>query len=133
MGLFKSLKDMKDMVHEAPDMLASANELSANAQANAAAQQAAAEQAIAAANAVPSAAAPAGGDLSPIAGVSLELYAEISKSLAEVGYDQTKAPEMAARKGVSAADWETALAGWNARITANPAVAKQFNALYTGR
>lgn len=51
MGLFKSLKDMKDMVHEAPEMIATANDLSANAQANAAAQQAAAQQAVAAANA----------------------------------------------------------------------------------
>lgn len=135
MGLFKSLKDMKDMVHEAPEMIATANDLSANAQANAAAQQAAAQQAVAAANAAgaPPVAAAAEGDLAPIAGVSIELYAEISKSLAEVNYDQSRAPEMAARKGVAAADWEAAMTGWNARITANPAVAKQFNSLYMGR
>lgn len=132
MGLFKSIKDMKDMVHEAPDMVASANELAATAQANAAAQQAAIDQALAA-TAPPPPAAAAEGDFAPVAGVSLELYAEISRSFAEVGYDQSKGPELAARKGVSAADWEAALAGWNARITANTAVAKRFNALYTGR
>jgi hypothetical protein len=141
-GFFKQMKDMKNMVHEAPEMVAMANEMNANAQAAAAAQQAAAEQALAAAQAGatnPTVAQPGaigidpGGDLSPINGVSLELYAEISRSFAEVGYDQSKGPELAARKGVAAADWEAAMAGWNARMQSNPAVAKQFNSLYTGR
>ncbi|HEX9376806.1 MAG TPA: hypothetical protein VGB19_11290 [Actinomycetota bacterium] len=72
-------------------------------------------------------------DFEPIAGVSLELYAEISKSLATVNYDQTRAPEMAAQRGVNAENWQAAMDGWNARITANKAVAQRFNALYMGR
>lgn len=129
MGLFKSIKDMKEMVHEAPETIAQAQLLGANAQAAAAQQQAAM-----AAVGGPGAMAPAGGaDLEPINGVSLELYAEISKSLATVGYDQTKLPELAAARGVAAADWDAAMNAWNARMQAFPAVASRFNALYTGR
>lgn len=131
MGVFKQLKDMKGTVAAAPDMIDQANQLSAAAQANAAAMQAQMGQAGA------MAAAPAGPaegpDYEPIAGVSLELYTEIAKSLATVNYDQSKGPEMAAKKGVVAADWQAAVDGWNARMKANPAVAKRFNALYMGR
>ena len=139
MGFFKQMKDMRDVVHEAPEMVAMAQQMGANAQANAAAQQAAAEQAMASAQAAATmpttaqAGAPGVGDFEPISGVSLELYAEISKSFAEVNYDQSKGPELAARKGVAAADWEAAMTGWNARMQTNPGVAKQFNSLYTGR
>lgn len=131
MGFFKSMKDMKDMVHEAPGLIDQSSQLAANAQAMAAAQQAAAAQAMAAA--APAAPAPTDGAFAPVAGVTLEVYADISRSFAEVAYDQTKGPELAARKGVSAEDWEAALVGWNARITTDPAVASRFNALYTGR
>ncbi|MCU1454981.1 MAG: hypothetical protein JWN46_3127 [Acidimicrobiales bacterium] len=127
MGMFKQFKDLKATVHEAPAMIANAQQLGANAQAMAAAQQAAMQQAAAA----PVAAA--GPDFEPIAGVSLALYVDISKSLATVNYDQARAPEMAAAKGVDGASWAAAVDGWNVRIKANPAVAKQFNSLYTGR
>ncbi|WP_426571497.1 hypothetical protein [Aquihabitans sp. McL0605] len=137
MGFFKQVKDMKDMVHEAPDLIAQSNQMAANAQVMAAAQQAQAQQAMAGATApttfASSLSSAVSGDMAPIAGVSIELYAEISRSFAEVGYDQTKGPELAARHGVSATDWELALAGWNDRITNNPTVASRFNALYTGR
>jgi|GEM_PF-838362 len=141
MGFFKQAKDMKTMLHEAPGLVAQSQELSANAQAMAAAQQAASQQAMAgmpgampvAVPGTPPNGTPGEGDFAPIAGVSIELWAEISKSLAEVNYDLARGPEMAARKGVQAADWELAMTGWNARLTANPAVAQRFNALYTGR
>jgi hypothetical protein len=126
-GMFKQFKDLKATVHEAPAMVANAQQLAANAQAMAA-NQAAMQQAAAA----PPVAA-VGPDFEPIAGVSLALYADISKSLATVNYDMARAPEVAASKGVDAASWAAALDGWNARITANPVVAKQFNSLYTGR
>jgi hypothetical protein len=83
------------------------------------------------------AAAPAGGlDASAteaIAGVSLEQYADISRGLQAYNYDQSKAVEIAAGQGVSAENWQAAVDGWNARMQANPAVAKEFNRLYTGR
>ena len=148
MGLFKSMKDMKNMVHEAPDLIAQSTQLAENAKAQAAAQEAMSAQAMAAMAApvapvapagmpaAPAAAAAAGvegGVFAPINGVTIELFAEISKSFAEVGYDQTKGPELAARKGVAAADWETAVNGWNARMQSDPAVGQRFNALYMGR
>ena len=71
-----------------------------------------------------------GPDFEPIAGVSLELFAEVSKGLAAYGYDQSKAVEIAASKGVSAENWQQALDGWNVRVKANPAVAQRFSAAY---
>jgi hypothetical protein len=71
-------------------------------------------------------------ELEPIDGVSLELYVEISKSLARVGYDQAKGPAIAASMGITAAAWATAASGWNDRIRADPAIARRFNDLYTG-
>ncbi|HVC84998.1 MAG TPA: hypothetical protein VNC12_07070 [Solirubrobacteraceae bacterium] len=81
------------------------------------------------------AAAPAGApaDYAPIAEVSIELYVDIAKGLATVGYDQSKGPEIAARHGVSPERWETAVAGWNDRIRTSPDVASRFNALYIER
>jgi hypothetical protein len=72
-------------------------------------------------------------DFDPIAGVTIELYAEISKGLAAYDYDIARGPEVAAAKGVSADSWEQAMSGWNDRIKANRAVAQRFNALYMGR
>jgi hypothetical protein len=72
------------------------------------------------------------GDFAPIAGVSLDLYAEISKGLAAYDYDQSRAPEIAASKGIAAVSWDQATNGWNDRIRANPSVAQRFDALYTG-
>lgn len=136
MGMFKQMKDMKAMVGAAPDMIQNAQAMGAQAQEMAALQQqqalAAQQQAFGAAGA-----APAGGldaaAIEPIAGVSLEQYADISRGLQAYNYDQSKAPELAAAQGVSAEAWEAAVAGWNDRIKANPAVAKEFNRLYTGR
>jgi hypothetical protein len=138
MGFIKQMKDMKKVVHEAPDMIDQAQAMGKQAQEMQAAQQAAAQaqmeqmqQQQAAAS--PAAGAASGPDFEPIAGVSIEQYAEVSKGLADYNYDQSKAVEIAASKGIAPSDWEQATEGWNARITANPAVAQRFNALYTGR
>jgi len=132
MGFMKQMKDMKATVAAAPEMINQAQQLGANAQAMAAQQQAAAAQyQQQAAYGTPGAAT--GPDFEPISGVSLELYAEISKGLAAVNYDQSRAPEIAAAHGVNATDWAAAVDGWNARMHTNPAVGQRFNALYTGR
>ncbi len=131
--MFKQLKDLKQTVEAAPGMIEQAQALGAQAQQMAAAQQAAAQQQAAAALAVAQqagVAAPGGGSLEAIAGVSLDQFAQVSKGLAAHGYDQAKAPEVAAQHGISAADWETAVAGWNGRITGDPSVAQAFNAAY---
>jgi hypothetical protein len=130
MGFFKQIKDMKDMAHEAPGLIAQSGQLADAAKANAAAQSAAAAAPV---MPIGAPAAPSTVGTEAIAGVDLALYATISRSFAEVGYDQARGPELAARHGVGAARWQEAVDGWNARITAEPAVAAQFNALYTGR
>ena len=145
MGFFKQIKDLKETVAAAPGMIEEAQKMQANAQAMAAQQQAAAAGYMAQANAAamgvvpgmaPGAApagAPVGPDFEPVSGVSLELFAEVSKGLAAYNYDQSKAVEIAASKGVSAEAWQAAIDTWNARMKSNPAVAQRFNALYTGR
>ena len=118
MGIFKQMKDMKATV---PDMIDQANQgrqLAATRQATAAAQPVAAQPA-------------EGPDFEPIAGVSLELYAAISKSLAALNDDQPKAADVAASNGVAASDWTAAVDGWNARLRSNPSVGQRFNLLYT--
>lgn len=134
MGLFKQMKDMKNVVQAAPGMIDQAQQLGAQAQEMAAAQQAAAQQAAAAAQANANQQFEAGGaDFEPIAGVSLDLYADISKELAARGYDQSQAVQVAAGKGVTAENWQAAMDGWNGRMKTNPAVGQQFNKLYMGR
>ena len=125
MDLFKGLSEMKDMVEAAPGLIESANQMAASAQANAAAYQ----------QQVPGPIAPETdpqpGNLDPIAGVSLELYAQIAKDLAAVGYDQARAAEVAAKRGVSASNWDLAQKGWGDRIRSDRGVGAKFNALYT--
>jgi len=129
--MFKRIKDMKDMVEAAPGTLQQVRQLGGQAQEFAAAQQAAAQMQMNQMMQGQQAVAPGtGADFDPIAGVSIELFAEISKGLAAYGYDQSKAVGLAAAKGVLADAWAQALAGWNQRIAANPVVAQRFNALY---
>lgn len=127
--MFKNLKGAKDAMASAPEMMKQAQEMANNAQAMAAASDAAAaadhQQAAARVEAAGEA-----GSVDPIAGVSLEQFAEVSRELQNYNYDQTKAPEIAASKGISAEDWQAALDGWNDRIKADPAIAKQFNTYY---
>jgi len=129
--MFKQLKDAKKVIEAAPGIVDQAMQVGAQAQEMAAAQQAAAQQAQAQQAATQSVAA-TGPDFEPIAGVSLELFAEVCKGLAAHGYDQAKAVEIAAAKGVETASWQEALDGWNVRVKANPAVAQQFNVYYHG-
>ena len=130
MGLFKQMKDMKKTVEAAPGMIAQAQQLGAQAQQMQAAQYAAMQQQQAAAAA---AAPPADGAFfEPIAGVSLELYADISRDCAARPGDLGHATMVASGRGVSAESWQAAMNGWNARMH-NPAVAQRFNALYMQR
>lgn len=133
MGLFKQVKDMKQMVNTATEMIAQAQMLGAQAQALATAQMAAADTARASAvthaQAEP---APAGADFEPVAGVSLQLFAEISKELAGSAGGRDEAVQVAAGKGVRGENWAAALEAWKVRMGSNPAVASQFNQLYAG-
>ena len=44
----------------------------------------------------------------------------------------SRRPALAAERGIAAEDWHAAVAGWNQRMAANPAVALEFNRLYQG-
>ena len=132
MGMFKRMKDMKDMIEAAPGMVAQAQQLGAQAQQMAVAQQAAMQaQAGQAGGAQPGTAA-AGADFEPIAGVTLEQFASVSKGVAAYGYDASKLVDVAAAQGISAFTWDTAQRGWNERIHRNRAVAQRFNQIYRG-
>lgn len=134
MGLFKNMKDMKDMVHAAPGMIDQANQMSANAQGMAAAQQQQAAYAQAAAHQAAAAGTlqPQPGGLDPIAGVSLQQYAVIVKAIAPLNYDQSALPGIAASHGIDGTSWQQAHDGWNARIQGDPAVARAFSDVYRG-
>jgi hypothetical protein len=129
MGLFKQMKDMKKAVEAAPGLVSQAQQLGAQAQQMAAAQQAAAAQQQAA---MGQAVAAVGPEFEPIAGVSLEMYADISRESASSPGDLGHAAQVAASKGVAPDSWQQAMDGWNARMH-NPAVAQRFNQLYMGR
>lgn len=131
MGIFKQMKDMKATVAAAPGMIDQANQLAEQSRQLAATQQATAQQAASQAQQAAAAAPAEGPDFEPIAGVSLELYVEISKGLAAYNYDQSKAADVAASKGVMESDWTAAVDGWNARMRSNPSVGQRFNSLYT--
>jgi hypothetical protein len=136
MGMLKRMKDMKDMVNAAPGMVAQGQELAAQAQQMAAAQQAAAQAQMAQYQAQAGLGQPgfpaAGPDFDPVAGVTLDQFAAISKGIAAYNHDQSRLAEVAASQGVDPVSWESASQGWNARIQASPAVAQRFNQLYRG-
>ena len=133
MGLFKQMKDMKNVVEQAPEMVNQAQQMGAQAQEMAAAQQAAAMQAQQQSMAANTAAAETGeGDFSPINGVSIEQYAAVCKSLGPAAADPAKAHEAASAAGIAAADWDTAAAGWATRMQGGTAVGQRFNQLYIG-
>ena len=139
MGMLKGFKDIKNMMAATPGLLEQTSQLSANAQAMSAQAAAAAGTAPGAApghhgRVAASAGSPLPDELSAaIAGVDLATYAKVSAGLAQFGYDTSRIGEVAAQHGIDPISWQTAMDGWNARITASPAVASQFNAFYTGR
>ena len=106
MGMFKRMKDMRDMVEAAPGMVAQAQQLGAQAQQlGAQAQQmAAAQQAAYQAQAGQAFGAQPGGlaegaGFDPIAGVSIEQFASVSKGVAAFGYDPAKLRKSRPRRG----------------------------------
>jgi hypothetical protein len=130
--MFKDMRDMqkagRQSLKDLPETMANAQQTVANAQAYAAAQQQMAAQQMAATAAAP--VDTSGPDFQPIEGVSLELYVSICKGIAAAGNDQSQGPALAAAHGISAAAWESASAGWPARMTQNRAIGQQFNVYY---
>jgi hypothetical protein len=127
--LKKSMKDMKTMVGAAPGMIEQANQLAAQAQQmqQAQAAQAAQMQAMTAGPTI----APGDPRLEPIAGVSIEQYAAISKAAATQGADEAGLVGLALARGAAdAASWQEAYDGWNARMQGDMQLATHFGHLY---
>ena len=56
------------------------------------------------------------GALDPIAGISLERYAELAAKMKDCGGDLEVCARIAAENNVDRTTWETAMNGWNARM-----------------
>jgi hypothetical protein len=135
MGLFKQMKDLKNMVEQAPDAIAQARQLGAQAQEYAAAQRSAAQQAAQQAMAQADQQAATRGtaeaaDFEPINGVTLEQYAALCKQLGANAADTGAAHAAAAAVGIGAEDWDAASAGWGQRMQTNRVVGTKFRDLY---
>ncbi|MBS1195758.1 MAG: hypothetical protein H6R33_478 [Actinobacteria bacterium] len=129
MGMFKQIKDMKNVVAQTPAMVEQAQKMAQQAQQMQAAQMAAAQ-----AQMGQMAGAPAGGVdpalLEPIAGISLERYAQLAKSIGERKLDQAGVESFVKLQGHTPEDWQKAYDGWNARFKNNMALSVQFGGLY---
>lgn len=129
MGVFKQIKDMKNVVAQTPGMVEQAQKMAQQAQQLQAAQMAAAQ-----AQMGQMAGAPVGGVdpalLEPIAGISLERYAQLAKSIGERKLDQAGVESFVNLQGHSPEDWQKAYDGWNARFKNNMALSVQFGSLY---
>jgi hypothetical protein len=68
--------------------------------------------------------------LEPIAGVSLELYVRIVRSISMMNHDLSMLAPMAALHGVDHESWVEARTGWNQRIAGDGAVNSLFRVLY---
>ena len=129
MGMFKQIKDMKNVVAQTPAMVEQAQKMAQQAQQMQAAQMAAAQ-----AQMGQMAGAPTGGVdpalLEPIAGISLERYAQLAKSIGERKLDQAGVESFVKLQGHTPEDWQKAYDGWNARFKNNMALSVQFGGLY---
>lgn len=138
MGLFKQLKDMKNVVNAAPAMISEARalqeqaaQMQANGQLGYAGGPAATAPGFPGA-AIPQPAEVPAGDprLAPIEGVSLALYARVSKAAATRGLDEAGMAQYAASVGANPATWQAVMNGWNARMRGDMPLATQFGRLY---
>ena len=69
-------------------------------------------------------------DLSPVGGVSLQLFARISRELTAFRYDSDEAARLAELHGVDPDDWAAAAATWSRRLRENARVAEEFRAAF---
>lgn len=132
MGFLKQMKDMKAVVAAAPGMIEQGQQMAANAYAVQAAQATQMQQAMTyQQQAVQQYSVPVTAEhLAPIAGVDLPTYSWVAKQVANNGYNQSLATGFAAQRGISAADWDAAAAGWSARMVSVPAIGTEFRRHY---
>lgn len=125
MGLFKQIKQMKESVAEAPELIRSAKEMQESMQRQAQTASTAATGA--------TGAGASSLDDETINDVSLARYAEVCRTGTERGVtDLAGVAAIAAEHGVGASDWDAAVRGWNARFVSDTNAAMRFNALWRG-
>jgi len=129
MGVFKQIKDMKNVVAQMPDMVEQSQKMAQQAQQLQAAQLQAAQL-----QAAQMGGAPAGAVdpalMEPIAGISLDRYAQLARSIGERKLDQAGVESFVKLQGHSPEDWQAAYDGWNARFKGNMSLSVQFGNLY---
>jgi cytosine/adenosine deaminase-related metal-dependent hydrolase len=118
---FKKLKDLRNVVAEAPGLIEQAQKLQAQAQGMQAAQMAAGTGAAAAIDP---------HLLEPIAGVTLEKYAELAKAVGERKLDQAGIESFVQLHGLTPETWQAAYDGWNERFKGNMGLSVHFGTLY---
>jgi hypothetical protein len=123
MAAFKKFKDMKKAVSEAPGLIDQAQKMQAQAQEMQAAQMAAAGASSGVEAIDPEL-------LEPIAGVTLEKYAELSKAVGERKLDQAGIESFVQLHGLTPEAWQAAYDGWNERFKGNMALSVHFGNLY---
>ena len=69
-------------------------------------------------------------DLLPVDGVSLQLFARISRELAAFRYDTAEAAGLAELHGVDPGAWPVAAATWGRRLRENASVAEEFRTAF---
>lgn len=123
MAAFKKFKDMKKVVSEAPGLIEQAQEMQEQAQEMQAAQMAAGQSAGAAGAFDPQL-------LEPIAGVTIEKYAELAKAVGDRKLDQAGIESFVQLHGLTPDAWQEAYDGWNERFKGNMALSVHFGTLY---
>jgi hypothetical protein len=127
MGLMKQLKQTRETLREAPGLMMQARDMAAQAQA----QEFQALQSLQ--GTVPGAAmggATSGEELAPIAGISLERYAQLAKTIGAQQMSGATLEAFLAQNGHTETDWQTAYDGWNAHMKANMAISTQFGVMF---
>jgi hypothetical protein len=69
---------------------------------------------------------PSDPDLGPVRGVSLDLFARISRELSAFRYDPGESTRIAMRHGIDEVSWLDAASTWALRLRSNAVVAEEF-------
>jgi hypothetical protein len=68
---------------------------------------------------------------SPIEGITIDRYAQLSAGLAKRGLGIADAKQYVEGEGVVPGTWEAVVNGWNARMGSTPAVMQRYGQLYS--
>ncbi len=125
MGFSKRIKDMKDVVASTPDMIDQAQQMQAQGQ-----QMQAQMGAVAGMQQGAAAVDPA--LLEPIDGISLERYAQLSKTIGTRQLTtEAQVHEFLATQGHTPEQWTAAWEGWNKRMEQDMSLSGHFSVLFS--